>query len=355
MSHVQRLDAFQRRHPKLGLPLAVLYKFFDDQGGYLAALITYYGFLSLFPLLLLLSTILNFALSGNPHLQQDVLKSALGQFPIVGNQLSDPHGVSGSGVALAVGIIGTIYGGLGVANAAQNAMNVVWRVPRNSRPNPLKARLRSIQLLLVVGLSVLGTTVLSALGTSAGAFGAGNLGTGIKVLFVALSMAVNAAVFTLGFRVATARDLTLRQTVPGAIAAAVAWQVLQSFGATYVGSVVKHAKVTNSVFALVLGLIGWIYLEAMVVVFAVEYNAVRALKLWPRALLTPFTDNVELTAADEASYTAQARSQRSKGFEQISVTFDHSPDPGDDAIDATGVEPADGPTAASTRSPDVDP
>src|SRR6476646_3027352 len=167
MTFVERLDRYQRDHRRAGLPLAVIYKFIDDQGTYLAAIIAYYGIVSLFPLLLLLSTILNFVLEGQPELQQRVLDSALGQFPVVGDQLADPHGISGSGVALAVGIIGTIYGGLGVAQAAQNAMNTIWRVPRNERPNPLKSRLRSVLLLLVVGLSIIGTTILSALGSNA--------------------------------------------------------------------------------------------------------------------------------------------------------------------------------------------
>jgi inner membrane protein YhjD len=324
MSFVERVDRYQREHPRAGFPVAVLYKFFDDQGNYLAALITYYALVSLFPLLLLLSTILNFALEGSPSLKQDVLNSALGQFPVVGSELTDPRGVSGSGVALVIGILGTLYGGLGVAQAAQNAMNVIWRVPRNDRPNPLRSRGRSLLLLLVVGLSVLLTTALSGLGSSAEAFGA-SIGAGIKVLLVIASMAVNAAVFTLGFRVATAKDVSIRCTIRGAIVAAIGWQVLQFFGTSYIASVVKHASALNSVFALILGLIAWIYLEALIVVFAVEYNAVRDMKLFPRALLTPFTDNVQLTDADETAYTDQAQSQRAKGFQDITVTFDQPP------------------------------
>jgi membrane protein len=320
VSTVERLDRFQRRHPQAGLPIAVAYKFFDDQGSYLAALITYYGFLSLFPLLLLLSTILNFALAGNPDLQHQVLNSALGQFPVVGAQLSDPRGVSGSGIGLAVGILGTLYGGLGVAQATQNAMNTVWRVPRNSRPNPLKSRGRSLLLIIVAGLAFGLTTILSALGAAAGAYGASVAG-GIKIVLVLASFALNAAVFTVGFRLATAKGVTVRQTLPGAVAAAVAWQLLQFFGTAYVGRIVKNASAVNSVFALVLGLIAWVYLEAVVIVFAVEYNAVRALRLYPRALLTPFTDNVDLTPADHAAYTDQAQAQRAKGFQDITVTF----------------------------------
>jgi len=321
MSFVGRLDRYQRDHHRAGLPIAVFYKFIDDQGTYLAALITYYGLVSLFPLLLFASTILNFVLHGRPDLQQDVLNSALGQFPVVGEQLADPHGVNGSGIALAIGIVGTIYGGLGVAQALQNAMNTVWRVPRNERPNPLRSRARSLLLLLVVGLAILGTTGLSALGGSAEAYGA-RIALGVKVVLMAGSMLVNATVFTLGFRIATARNISLRGTVPGALAAALAWQLLQFGGTTYVGHVVKHASATDSVFALVLGLMAWIYLEALVVVLAAEYNAVRELELYPRALLGPFTDNVNLTRADEASYSDQAQAQQAKGFEEITVTFD---------------------------------
>jgi membrane protein len=328
MSLTERLDRYQRTHPRAGLPIATVYKFADDQGNYLAALITYYGFLSIFPLLLLSSTVLNFVLDGHPDLQQEVLNSALGQFPIVGTQLADPHGVSASGVGLAIGILGTIYGGLGVTQAAQNAMNTIWRVPRNSRPNPITSRLRSLMLLMVVGLSVIGTTALTALGSVFDGFGMlTKIGLGVG------TFAVNAAVFTLAFRVATARDITVRQTGPGAIGAAFVWQALQYTGAFYVGHVVRGANEINGVFALVLGLIAWIYLEAVIVVLAVEFNTVRSLGLYPRSLLTPFTDDVELTPADRASYTQQAQASRAKGFERIVVHF--HPPPAEDAAPET--------------------
>src|SRR5690242_1521701 len=127
MSVVERVDRFQRSHPRAGLPIAIVYKFVDDQGNYLAALVTYYGFIAIVPLLLLSSTILSFVLQGDPALQKQLLDSAVGQFPVVGAQLAQPHAVSGSGLGLVVGVLGTIYGGMGVAQAAQNAMNTIWR------------------------------------------------------------------------------------------------------------------------------------------------------------------------------------------------------------------------------------
>jgi YihY family inner membrane protein len=314
-----RLDRFQRKRPAAAFPLAVVYKYFDDTGGYLAALITYYAFVSLFPLLLLLSTVLGFVLAGNPHLQHEVVDSALSQFPVVGEQLTDPKRVGGGVVGLVVGILGSLYGGLGVAQALQYAMNSAWGVPRNERPNPFKARGRSILLLATAGLTLLGTTVLSALGGSA----AGSFGPVLKVVVLAASVALNAVAFIFAFRLATARELSVADVAPGAIAAAVVWQLLQSFGVLYVAHVVKNASATNGVFAIVLGLIAFLYLTAVVVVFCVEINVVRVDNLHPRALLTPFTDDVSLTSGDRRAYSRQAEAQRMKGFEDVDVQFDN--------------------------------
>ena len=168
MRVARRLDAVQRRHRWAGFPLAVAYKFGEDQGPYLAALITYYGFLALFPLLLLLASALGFVLQDNPDLQERILDSAVAQFPVIGDSLGDPQGLRGSGVALAVGALVALYGASGVAQAIQNAMNVAWAVPRNRRPNPFRARFRSLNLILVGGVAVLATTVLSGLSSSAG-------------------------------------------------------------------------------------------------------------------------------------------------------------------------------------------
>jgi membrane protein len=283
--------------------------------------IDYYGFLSLFPLLLLFSSVLGFVLRGDPGLQQRILHSTLAQFPVIGQDLDKPAKLGGSGVGLVIGVLGSLYGGLGVAQAGQNAMNTAWAVPRNNRPNPVKARGRSLLLLATVGIGVLVTTVVSGLGSSAGAFGA-QFGMGVKVVLTAASVGLNVGLFLIAFTIATAAVVTRRTLLPGAVAAAVGWQVLQSFGTAYVGHVVKNATATNAVFALVLGLIAWIYLGAVVVVLCVEVNVVRAKRLYPRSLLTPFTDNVVLTVGDERSYTDSAKAQRHKGFQQIDVSFD---------------------------------
>jgi membrane protein len=320
------LDRFQRKHQWVGFPLAVVYKYFDDFGAYLAALLTYYGFVSLFPLLLLLSTILGFVLSGDHSLQREVLSSALHQFPVVGGDLAQPKRLGGGPVGLVVGILGCLYGGLGVAQAFQYATNTVWGVPRNNRPNPFRARGRSLLLLAVAALVVLGTTALTILGGGAGAFGAAT-----RVAALAGSVLISSAASVFAFRFAAARRLSVRDVLPGAVLAAVSWQLLQSFGVVYVRHVVKHASATNAVFAVVLGLLAFLYITAMAVLLCSEINVVHVNGMHPRSLLTPFTDNVTLTTGDRRSYTGQAKAQRSKGFQHVDVNFDPpSPEPEQD-------------------------
>ena len=318
VSVADRLDRLQRRHPVAGFPIAVVYKYVDDSGPYLAALITYYAFVSLFPLLLLGSTILGNVLAGDPELQQRLIDSALRQLPVVGEQLGRPQELSGGLLGVLVGVLGALYGGLGVAQALQHAMNTAWAVPRNDRPNPFLARGRSLLLLATAGMAVLATTALSAVGVTQ----PGPIGAVLQVLLLAASVGVNAVVFLFAFRLATSRHLTVRQVAPGALIAAVLWQLLQTFGVTYVGHVMDTASATNGVFALVLGLLAFLYLTSVVVVLCVEVNVVRVDRLYPRALLTPFTDHVDLTAGDERSYTGLAKAQRSKGFQEVDVTFD---------------------------------
>jgi membrane protein len=327
MSMVSRADAYQRRHRWAGLPLAVLYKFADDQGTYLAAQITYYGFVALFPLLLLLATILGYALHGNPHLQRQVLDSALAQFPVIGDQIAtNIRSFHGSVAGLVVGILGCVYGGLGIVQAAQTMLNKVWGVPRNSRPNPVRSRLRSLLLLAFGGASVIATTVLSALGAAADAYGA-SLGGSVRALVTAAAIALNVTLFIVAFKVLTARPVTIREIRAGAVAAAVIWQALQLSGVLLLGHKLKGATATYGLFALVLGLLAWIYLGAITVVICAEFNAVCAGQLWPRALLTPFTDNVQLTPADQRAYTSYAKTERHKSFENIDVSFGSPPHP----------------------------
>ena len=313
---IGRFDAFQRKHTVLGFPLGVAYKFLDDFGGYLAALITYYGFLSLFPLFLLFSTILGLVLEGYPQWQQRILDSAISEFPIVGEELRKTGTLSGSPIGLVVGSVAAIYGGLGVGQALQYAMNTAWMVPRNSRPNPFLSRARGVLMICTAGVAVVATSVLTQVANRLVVDGWESIAVDLG------SIILNTGVFVLLFIVATSKTLTPRQVLPGAVIASVLFYLLQGVGVTYIGTVVARASDLNSVFAIVLGLLVFIYSNAVVVLLCVQLNVVLVERLWPRSLLTVFTDGVVLTDADRRAYEGQVKAQRLKGFQEISVGFE---------------------------------
>lgn len=322
MLSVSRVDEFQREHPIIGLPLAVFYKYFDDQGPFLAAVVAYYAFIAVFPLLLISTSVLGFFLQGNPDLRTDLLNSALSQFPIVGDQLASEDGLKGSTVAIVAGSVAAIYGALNLGQACQNAANAAWAVPRNSRANPFLQRIRSLGFLLIAGIGILALAILSTVLSNPSAFG-DLIVPGFTWIVRAIGIVVTVGIFVGLFRIVSADHEDLRMVWPGAIVTTIGWQAVQVLGTTYVTTVVSRASETvNQTFALVLGLMGFLYLSAIVVVFGIEVNVVRSLRLYPRALLTPFTDNVSLTDADKRAYSMYARAQRHKGFQQIVSTFD---------------------------------
>ena len=317
---VDSVDGFQRRFPVVGLPVAVVYKFFDDQGNYLAAIITYYAFVAIFPLGLLGTSILGFVLQGDPELQKRVLESSLTELPVVGDQLGRPGGLNGSTGAVIGGALVALYGSLGLGSAIQNAMNNAWSVPRNSRPNPFLLRLKSLFLVIAAGVAVLGVTVLSLLGRNSDMLGS-RLSWTVTWAITVATVALIALVLTLLFRLATARGHTWWHAAPGGIFVAVLWQVLQGVSTAYVKRVLGETSSMNQTFGLILGLVGLIFVAAVIAVLGIELNVVVTRRLWPRALLTPFTDSVSLTEADRKAYTSYASAQRHKGFEEVTVTF----------------------------------
>ncbi|HEY2141174.1 MAG TPA: YihY/virulence factor BrkB family protein [Solirubrobacteraceae bacterium] len=315
MSLTDRLKALDRRqqHSRVSFLAAVVKKFGDDQAGQLAALIAYYGFFSLFPLLLVFVTILGFVLQGNPSAQTSVLNSTLSQFPIIGDQLQrNVHSLKGSGVGLAIGIVGSLLAGLGITGAAQNAFNQIWHIPHKDRPNFLVSRLRGVGLLAILGL-------LSIISTLAAGYVTAQAPAGALAVIggVLLALAANLLLFFTAFRLLTAKELPTRDLLPGVIVAAILWQILQHVGGYYVAHVVRHAKETSGLFAFVLGLLSWLYLGSQVTLFAAEINVVRARRLWPRSF---FSD--PLLDADRRALTSSAESEERVEEENVEVDFD---------------------------------
>jgi YihY family inner membrane protein len=309
---IEKLDEYQRRHGWLGFLLAVVKKFGDDEAGKQAALIAYYGFFSLFPLMLVMVTVLGFLLGHNSSLQRDVVNSVFSRFPIIGDQIrNNVSSLRGSGVALAIGIVGSLWGGLGVVQAAQGAMDTVWHVPRKARPNFIKSRLRALVLLFTLGVGVIAMTLLTGLATA----GTGH-SVATKVIALAISTVMNFAVFLAAFRLLTVADVSWRQLVPGAVVAAVAGVVLQAVGGYIVGHTFAGASQTYGTLGVVIALLSWIYLQAQVTLFAAEINTVRVLGVWPRSLVAD-----RPTEADKRVLMGLAQMEERRPEEDVEVQF----------------------------------
>ena len=310
MRPVRAFDRYQQRHRALAIPLAVVRKFGDDQGGSLAALVAYYAFFSLFPLLLVFFTILGFVLQGDPHLQDAVKNGVLGQFPIIGNDLKRIGGLHGATIALVIGIVTSLLSGLGVTQAAQNAFDTVWAVPFKDRPNFFHSRVRGLALLVLLGVLFLLATLASGLVTS----GVG--GPVAKVFGIVTSLLLNFALFLAAFRLMTSRAVATRCLWIGVVVAGVFWEVLQVVGGYYIGHVLKHTSSTYGLFGLVIALLVWLHLGAQLTLYAAEVNVVVARRLWPRSLFGPPT-----VPADEETLRALAKVEERHDVEQVDVAF----------------------------------
>jgi YihY family inner membrane protein len=320
---LRAIDRFQQRHSVLGFPFGVLKKYGDDQGGKKAALLAYYGFLSLFPLLLVFLTLLGYALANDQQLKDGVVDTLARQFPVLGDQVEKSVStIQGSGLALAVGVLGTLWGGLGITQSFQDAMNDIWNVPRRQRPNFWWRLARGLAALLLVAGEVVAATVLAQLGIA----GPGLLG---RVDLLAGSFLLNLLMLLVMFQVLTGTRLRWRWLVPGAALGALGWSALQTVGVQLVNHQLERANLLYGVFAVVLVLLGWLYLSTQLVLYAAEVNVVLARRLWPRSLLQP-----PLTEPDRRVLTALARTEERRPEQRVQVTFlPEAGDGGDQAAD----------------------
>jgi membrane protein len=279
---LRAVDRFQQRWRAIAFPVAVWSKFTDDQAGNLAALIAYYAYAALLPLLLILVTVLNVVLRNHPSLRADLVNSAVSQYPVLGPIKANLGTIPGTGPAFVVGAVLLLLGARGVALAMQNALCVVWDIPKEQRPAFPWSQLWAFALLATIGGGFIVTTFLSSV-----AGGVGNVlnGAVAHVGTVLISLVVNISVFWTSFRIATARQVPWRQLRTGAAVAAVCWQILQVAGGYLLSHQLHRASELYGTFGIVLGLLTWLFLQAEVTLYAAEADVVLARHLWPRSIL----------------------------------------------------------------------
>jgi YihY family inner membrane protein len=336
-------DRFQQRWPVLAVPVAVWSKFNDDQAGNLAALISYYAFAALFPLLLVLVTVLDIVLKNDPSLRDTLLQSAVSQYPVIGPQIKSHLGsIPGSGVPLVIGIVFLLFGARGVAGAMQNAMCEVWGIKREQRPGFPLSQLWALALLLTVGIGLIVTTYLSGL---AGGVGHVISGAGAYVGTVVISLILNVGMFWLSFRIATAWQVPWRELRTGSAIAAVCWQVLQVAGGYVISHQLHRASELYGIFGIVLGLLAWLFLQAEVTLYAAEADVVLARRLWPRSILPVNTDQ----PAEESQPAQESRGEDDRPDDGSSLEEQPGRDDQAGAGEQAPVPPPRGEPSASDK------
>jgi YihY family inner membrane protein len=302
-------DRFQQRHNVLAVPVAVVKKFGDDQAGRHAALLAYYSFLCLFPLLLVFATLLAYALGHSPQLQDRVVDAAVAQFPVLGTQIEGSiRAIEGSGAGLVVGVLGTLWGGLGITQSAQDAMNALWSIPHTRRPNYWWRLTRGLGSLVLLATGVVLATVLAQLSR----IRPGPAG----LLALAGSLLLNLVLLVAMFQTLTGRWVAWRRLLPGAAFAAVGWSALQTLGVYVLDRQLEQANLIYGVFAVVIVLLSWLYLSARLLLYAAEINVVLAGRLWPRSLFQP-----PLTEPDRRVLAALAQAEARRPEETVDVRF----------------------------------
>jgi YihY family inner membrane protein len=340
---LRKVDVTQQRYTPTAFVFGVVKKYGDDNGGVLVSNLAYSAFVSLFPLLLVLVTILTYAAAVNPSFRTDVLNAVARQVPLLGRTLTDNvHQLKRSSIiGLIVGLVGLIWGATGLAQSGLFTMEQVWNLPGPARPGYVQRLGRAVLFLGLLGAGVIVTTGLSSLPNYVH-----NLGIGSEILIEAVTAAFNVGMYIGAFRVLTPKGVPTRNLLPGAITGGILWTLLQFLG-TYLVHHYLHSDSVYGVFGTVLGLLAWIYLAVEITVYSAEINVVLARRLWPRSIIQP-----PLTEADRASMALQALQNQRRPEQHIEVTFTDR-EPGDQPAGTAG-EPTSTPRTPAEVAPPAD-
>lgn len=257
-----------RRRSKGGNTLVVaIQNFRSHRTGRHAALVSHYGFLSVFPLLLVFTTVLGFLLQSRPKLRDEIINSAFNRIPIIGKEVGDqPDQLKGNVLVLVFGLTAALWAGMRAFNVLQSALDDVAEVPMNGRRNLLRTRVRSLLGIAVVGGAQIATAVLTALVAVSG------VRVLHRVLLIIGAVVINTLVIAAAYRWLCVRKFTWRQVAPGAIAAGIAFAALQIAGTVVVGRAISNANAVYGTFASVIALVTWLSLHALVALAGAELN-----------------------------------------------------------------------------------
>lgn len=263
-----RVMKIRARHAAVDVIVDMLDGWRRHLSGRNASVLAFFGFLSIFPLLLAATTILGFVLEGNEDLQQRIIDGALADIPVLGSQLqNDPASLTGNWWALIIGLGGALWSSTKAFVGLQGALDDVWEIHVDHRDAMHTQRGKALLGLLVIGAAQVATIVISTIVNAAGLPHIG------RVALLLATVVVNIAVLAVMYRFLTAAETTWRDVWPGAVVSGVTFSVLQYFGTAIVDRIQEGASDTYGQFALVLGLVTWLSLLAISSLMSAEFNA----------------------------------------------------------------------------------
>ncbi len=275
---MSRIDAFQRRHVTTAVAIATVKRFSAQKSTNLASMIAFWGFFSIFPLLMVLVSVLGWILPTAE--KNEVLAHVAEMFPLL-----DPRsvkGLSGSWWALLVGMLTTLWSGIAVVRTTQTAFSSVWETPSKRRPSLRAQVLRSVLLLAAIGLGLLLSSLISGFVTSA-APGV-SLGPAGRIVGYLIALALDVALLLAAFATLSRREATVREVLPGALLSSIVFFLLEQLSAFIIARHLHSAESTYGRFATVITILWWFYLQANVTMLGAQLNVVLKRHLHPRSL-----------------------------------------------------------------------
>lgn len=328
-SRLARLDAAQQARPALAIPIATVKKFGEDKSSNLAAMMAFWAFFSIFPLMLALVTVLSYTLPAED--KQRVLEQVSGYMPLL--DTSTIGGLNGSVLALLVGLLAALWSGSAVVRVTQDAFNSVWEVPQVERPKLVAAVKRSLLAMSTIGVGLVASTFL--IGFVSGNDPTIDLGPLGRILGFAAAIVVDVGLFVLAFRMLTDRAVTTRDVLPGAAFAGVMFWILQTLSSVIITRHLSDASATYGTFATVITILWWFYLQSQLTLLGAQVNVVLKRAYYPRSLLGP-----PCTEADHRVLADMAAERQLDASQEIESHVAGPPEPDPDGTQDTDREHA---------------
>ena len=305
-----RVDALQRRRPVIGFPYAVLKRYYEDHGPWVGSLISYYGFFSLYPAVVVFVTASTWLLKDRPETLQRILEALWSKLPFadvgstqaeIDKRISE---FSANRWVLVVSLLITLWGGLGVVRVLQDGVNIIWGVARFRRPGIVRKVLRAVVILALLGLDLIGTAIVAGVSVVA------DLPLGGAVLIAIASMALSVGIAIAVYHLAIAITVPTRHLLPGAFIIAAGTYLVTLIGGIYVKNVVARMSGLYGPFASTIGLLAYVSVIVQIFVIGTEVNVVSAKRLWPRSITAdlhePDQRAISLTMSREALASPEA-------------------------------------------------